>query len=63
MEGDVFMAKGQSHFGNEIVRKLVAWTPAGHCRQLCGLSEESVCDYVGSHPTICSKIGAGGALE
>ena len=59
MEGDVFMAKGQSHFGNEIVRKLVAWTPAGHCRQLCGLSEE----IVGSHPTMRSKIGAGGASE
>jgi len=63
MEGDVFMAKGQSLFGDEVARELIAWTPAGHCRQLCGLSEESVCDYVGSHPTMRSKIGAGGALE
>jgi hypothetical protein len=40
MEGDVFMTKGQSHFTNAFVRKRLAWTLAGHCRQFCELSEK-----------------------
>lgn len=40
MEGDVFMAKGQSQFGDEVARELIAWTPGGHCRQLCELNEK-----------------------